>query len=80
MPLPHLTSAHLHPHFTCPHLTSLHLHLTLCQDNFFLPLCEKHRLFGEEGFMRDEEMSALDHVGMDESGARACSMYEVSTA
>lgn len=42
-----------------------------------MPLCEKHKLLGEEGFVRSEELDALEHVGLDESGARACSMYQV---
>jgi len=49
----------------------------LTKQNFFLPLCEKHKLLGEDGFVRAEELSALDQVGLDESGARACSMYQV---
>ena len=49
----------------------------LTKDNFFMPLCEKHKLLGEDGFIREEELAALDHVGLDESGARACSMYQV---
>ena len=48
----------------------------LTKENFFMPLCEVHNLLGE-GDVRREEMEALDKVGLDQSGGRASSMYEV---
>ena len=48
----------------------------LTEENFFLPLCEKHKLL-DEGFVHEEEMHALKRVGLDESGSRAASMFEV---
>ena len=48
----------------------------LTKENFFMPLCEMHNLLGE-GEVKEEEMRHLERVGLDQSGSRACCMYEV---
>ena len=50
----------------------------LTEDNFFLPLCEKHGFLGEKGSeMHERELRSLRKMDLDQDGARVCSMYEV---
>eukprot|EP00966_Prymnesium_polylepis_P003289 75707-Prymnesium_polylepis.1 len=58
--------------------TSVYCGLTdyLTESNFFLPLCDKHGLMGSPR-EKQEELKAVQLIGVDNNGARACSMYEV---
>ena len=48
----------------------------LSRDNFLIPISDKHGLL-LDGDMRVEELAAIDQMGLDANGARACSMFEV---
>ena len=48
----------------------------LTERNFFLPVCEKYGLLGQ-GDVRREELEAVDRMQIDESGNRACCLFEV---
>ena len=52
------------------------LHDTLTVDNFLMPLVHKYGLLGE-GEVRKEELAKLQRIDVDQSGARATSMFEV---
>ena len=43
---------------------------SLTEDNFFIPICERHHLLGD-GVVRQEEMEAIKEIGLDEKGSRA---------
>ena len=49
-------------------------HLT--EANFFIPLSKKHGLLGG-GKIKEIEQAALKNIDIDDSGVRACSMFEV---
>lgn len=52
------------------------LHETLTVENFLMPLASKYKLLGE-GEVEKEESAKVRRIDVDESGARACSMFEV---
>jgi hypothetical protein len=48
----------------------------LTENNFFMPMCEKFCLLSQ-GAVRKEELESIARIQIDDSGSRACAMFEV---
>ena len=48
----------------------------LTENNFLMPICNKYGLLSS-GDVHDEEFAELKAINIDQSGSRACAMFEV---